>query len=60
MTRRPPSEGLPDSVTGWYEFAGTVTEIGFVSNATPEVLRKPRTLLTQRIKQEEAYLRLKL
>src|SRR6266403_3460286 len=45
ITRKPSSEGVPDSVTGWCEFAGTVTEIGFVSNATPEVLRKPRTLL---------------
>lgn len=56
ITRIPSSNGLPDSVTGWYELAGTVTGIGFVSNGTPEVLRNPCKLLPQRIEWEEATL----
>jgi fructose-bisphosphate aldolase class 1 len=39
MTNGPASKGLPDNVTVWYEWAGMVTEMGFVSNVAPEVLR---------------------
>ena len=46
-------------MTGWYEFAGIVMEIGFASKATPEVLAASSTFAAREyIKQ--AYLRLKL
>jgi hypothetical protein len=60
MTSGPVSKGLPDNVTGWYELAGMVTEMGFESNAAPEVLRKPYIFLPQLSKLGEAHLRLKL
>jgi hypothetical protein len=59
MTREPSSEGLPDKLTGWYEFAGIVREIGFVSKATPEVLVASPTFAASEGTKEEAYLRLK-
>ena len=60
MTSGPVSKGLPDNVTGWYELAGMVTEIGFESNAAPEVLRKPFICFPQLSKLGETHLRLKL
>jgi hypothetical protein len=41
MTSGLASKGFPDNVTEWYELAGMVTEMGFVSNAAPDVLRNP-------------------
>jgi hypothetical protein len=46
MRRGPLSKGFPDNVTGWYDIAGMVTETGFVSNGTPEVLRNSYTFAT--------------
>ena len=59
MTREPSSKGFPDKVTGWYEFAGIVMEMGFASNATPEVLVTSSTFAA-RESMKQAYLRLKL
>lgn len=53
MTREPSSKGLPDKVTGWYEFAGMVREIGFASKATPEVLVTSSTCAARTIMKKD-------
>ena len=46
-------------MTGWYEFAGIVREMGFVSKATPEVLVVSLRFAASESMKVEAYLRLK-
>ena len=46
-------------MTGWYELAGIVREIGFVSKVTPEVLVASPRFAAREGTKWEAYLRLK-